>query len=224
MHRSRHTKHRLLYLLASILLLVVLYPYLQGGLIRTSLLNVLISAVLITSTYVLSYDKKPFIIAILLGVPAILTTWASMFYHTYTYASYVFTIAFYFFTLFTILAYVLRAERITIEQIYGAVCVYLLIGIVWGSLFFVTESLHPGSFSVQFERPLIWSDFMYFSFMTLTTVGYGDIVPVTPRAQSLSILEGTIGVLYIALLVARLVSLYTHYIALDNHRKRMKKS
>lgn len=173
-------------------------------------MNLLTSSILIMSVYVLSFDKKPFVIALLLGVPALLTTWSNMFSYTppFAYASYVFTISFYFFTLFTILAYVLKSKRITTEEIYGVICVYLLLGITWGMLFSLTEELHPGSFT--HGANLEWPDFMYFSFTTLTTAGYGDITPVTARAQSLAILEMIVGVLYVAVLVARLVSLYGH--------------
>ena len=206
---TRQNKNRLLYLLGAILLLIVLYPYLRGGMIQTALMNLLTSAILVISAYVLSYDKKPFIFALLLGIPALATTWMNMLFttHPFPYASYCFTIAFYFFTLFTILAYVLKSNKVTAEEIYGVICVYLLIGITWGMLFSLTEELHPGSFKTA-HGSLEWPDFMYFSFTTLTTAGYGDIVPSTARAQSLSVLEMIIGVLYVAVLVARLVSLY----------------
>ncbi len=202
-------RNRLLYLLTSILLLLVMYPYLQDGKYQTALMNLLTSAILIMSVYVLSYDKKPLIFALLLGVPALITTWLNILVisHPFPYASYCFTIAFYFFTLFTILTYVLKSNKISAQEIYGVICVYLLIGITWGMLFSLTEELHPGSFNTKQDR-LEWPDFMYFSFTTLTTAGYGDITPATARAQSLSILEMIIGVLYIAVLVARMVSIY----------------
>ena len=99
--------------------------------------------------------------------------------------------------------------RITYHRVIGAVLVYLTIGLVFVALYTLVGALSPLSFSGLrvVDRTTLPSDLIYFSFSTLTSVGYGDIVPVHPFARSLSNLEAIIGQLYPATLLARLVSL-----------------
>ena len=101
--------------------------------------------------------------------------------------------------------------RITYHRVVGAVLLYLSIGFVFVALFTLVGALSPGSYSglTVSDRLFLPSDFVYFSFSTLTTVGYGDIVPVHPFARSLSNVEAILGQLYPATLLARLVSLET---------------
>jgi hypothetical protein len=117
------------------------------------------------------------------------------------------------FTLVSLLRAVLRADRVTADTIYGAVSVYLLMAILWGAAFFLLETVQPGSFSMDVSRHadhrMDWFDCVFYSFVTLTTIGYGDIVPMTAQARSLSILEAVSATLYVAVLVARLVGLYS---------------
>lgn len=99
--------------------------------------------------------------------------------------------------------------RITYHRILGAIMLYLTIGLMFVALYTVIGALSPTAFnglSVA-ARVSLPSDLVYFSFATLTTVGYGDIVPVDPIARSLSNVEAIIGQLYPATLLARLVSL-----------------
>ncbi len=107
---------------------------------------------------------------------------------------------------------VLGTDQVRRDTIYGAVCVYLLIGLTFGSLYDLIETLYPGSFRANViadpAQHLGWRKLIFYSFMTLTTVGYGDITPVTSPAQSLAIAEGTLGVLYVAVLIARIVGIY----------------
>ena len=88
----------------------------------------------------------------------------------------------------------------------------MLIGLTFGSLYDLIETLYPGSFRANIiadpSLHLGWRKLIFFSFMTLTTVGYGDITPVTSIAQSLAIAESTLGVLYVAILIARIVGIY----------------
>lgn len=99
--------------------------------------------------------------------------------------------------------------RITYHRVIGAVLLYLSIGFIFVALFTLVGALTPGSFTglTITDRPTLPSDLVYFSFSTLTTVGFGDITPVHPFARSLSNVEAVIGQLYPATLVARLVSL-----------------
>ncbi|WP_397453612.1 potassium channel family protein [Pseudomonas sp. NA-150] len=98
---------------------------------------------------------------------------------------------------------------VTLDRISGAVALYVLMGTVWAEAYQLVILNHPGAFSgsTLAETTSDRSIWIYFSFVTLTTVGYGDIVPVAPAARSLANLEALIGQLYPAIVLARLVSL-----------------
>ncbi|WP_239488887.1 potassium channel family protein [Luteitalea sp. TBR-22] len=96
---------------------------------------------------------------------------------------------------------------ITLGRIEGAVAVYLLVGVLWALLYEGILLRDPGALAVATGRPVTESDLSYYSFVTLTTVGYGDVTPVAPVARSLAVMEALIGQLYPAVLIARLVSL-----------------
>jgi hypothetical protein len=111
---------------------------------------------------------------------------------------------------FNALRQVAVGTDISLNRIVGAVCVYLLLGVMWSIAYFVLEFLQPGSFRglTELVSPALNPDWIYFSFVTITTLGYGDITPVTQTARSLSFAEAIVGQFYIAVLVAGLVSAY----------------
>ena len=96
------------------------------------------------------------------------------------------------------------------NRIVGAVCVYLLLGVIWSIAYSVLEYMQPGSFKglTELVSPASDLDWIYFSFVTITTLGYGDITPLTQAARSLAVAEAIVGQFYIAVLVAGLVSAY----------------
>jgi voltage-gated potassium channel len=115
-----------------------------------------------------------------------------------------------------ILVDVLAAKAIVFDMICGALCVFVLFGMCWANLFTLVERLAPGSFAVDFGRyhvdagadPLAAAGvFTYYSFVTLTTVGYGDIVPASATARWLVWLEAVFGQFYMAVFVSRLIGL-----------------
>jgi hypothetical protein len=114
------------------------------------------------------------------------------------------------FTIFELLRFVLRSERVDSEVLCSAISIYLLAALFWGHLYLLTDALAPGSFSMSGPRgrPMTLFTAVYFSFSTLTTAGYGDIAPVSRHARSLASLEAVAGVLYMAVMISRLVSLY----------------
>jgi hypothetical protein len=107
-------------------------------------------------------------------------------------------------------ASVMRPDRSVSDRIVGAICVYLLIGLAWASLFETLDFVAPGSF--RFPADTAWATpgtvrYRYLSFVTLATLGYGDVTPQTPLAGTLAALEAVTGQLYIGITVARLVAL-----------------
>jgi voltage-gated potassium channel len=117
--------------------------------------------------------------------------------------------AFFIFAIIQILIFVYTQKEVTRDLIAGAAIVYLLMALAWSFIFGVVESLNPGSFSIPDIEGISTSRvFLYYSFVTITTLGYGDITPVTSLARSLCILEAVIGQLYLVVQVAWLVGVH----------------
>lgn len=105
------------------------------------------------------------------------------------------------------------SQRVTADTLFAGVVIYVLIAILFAQLYSITEAFSPGSFSYPPEMPLENGRlrdiaYNYFSFVTIATLGYGDIAPRHPVAQMLSSIEAVIGQFYVAIVVARLVTLY----------------
>jgi voltage-gated potassium channel Kch len=105
-------------------------------------------------------------------------------------------------------------RSVTLDTILGSVCAYLLLGMTWTMVCILIQIFVPGSYAVGGEPLVIggggrgvYPDFIYYSFVTLTTLGYGDMLPLSPPARSMAVLEAVVGQMFIAVLVARLVGL-----------------
>ena len=119
---------------------------------------------------------------------------------------------FFAYTTVLIVLHTLRARTVTGDTIAGAACAYALTAVTWANLYEILELLRPGSFQIPQSWLLQPSGdpsfaLQYFSFITLTTVGYGDILPLNPRAGGLCMGEAVVGQLYVAIMIARLVAL-----------------
>jgi len=102
-----------------------------------------------------------------------------------------------------------RRGRVDAERIFAVLSAYLLTGLIFGIAYDLVNDLRPGSFRLPTEETVRFEHGAYMSFVILTSLGFGDVVPVTPVARGLTILEAVIGQMYMAVLVARLVSLYS---------------
>jgi voltage-gated potassium channel len=108
----------------------------------------------------------------------------------------------------------LTAKRVFVDEIIGTFNIYLIMGYVWSYVYIFVELIQPGSFQPATPEDTLGLRFIYFSFITLTTVGFGDTVPASPLAQMLVIFEAIAGQFYVAVVVAYLVSMYiTHNLA-----------
>jgi hypothetical protein len=125
-------------------------------------------------------------------------------------ATYVALIPFQFTVILVLLRFIFRARHIDRDVIYAAICVYLLLGAIFVPVYGILETLWPGSFvdNAAPGLPVHWQQLVYYSYVSLTTMGYGDVLPVAWWARSAATLEAVVGVLYIAILMARLVGLY----------------
>ena len=201
---------RFLFLLLSMLLMLILRPFLEGYIRITFLMSVFFSVILFSGIYALSRSKGVFITAVILAFPLFLSEWMPFLIDIRVFRHFknIFGILFYAYAAVIILAHVLKAKDINLDIIVGAICVYFLIGFVWAFAYAILENFQPASFQISENLVPGISSFSYYSFVTLTTLGYGDITPLSSPARSLSLLEAITGQLYLAVLVARLVGLH----------------
>jgi Ion channel len=202
------------YLFATQVSLVVLFPYLAKPGLSTVVFRLVGALVFVAAVYAVSDKRWQWITGLIFAVPAGVLNAISTLHSESSLAvpSMVSTLMFLGFTLITLLRAVLRTETVTRDTIYGALSVYFLMAFVWGIAYLLLETLQPGGLSMDPGRhpkhTVDWFDCMFYSFVTLTSLGYGDIVPIGAQVRSLSILEAVSGIMYVAVLVARLVGLY----------------
>jgi len=200
-----------------ILLLVIfigspfVLPYYYGPLT----LNIVAVAVLLSASYAVSKRRLFLIIGLSLStLTIILTYWlAAKPTHWVIIAAHGSIVVLLGFFAITILGYALRRGKVTADTIYAAICAYLLFGYGFAFLYSVIEEVQPGSFTALISMPThdLVSRLMqmrYFSFVTLASVGYGDIVPYTQMARTTALLEAMLGQFYLVALIGRLVGLH----------------
>ena len=199
---------RFLLLLVAIVVYLLLYPLMQD--MHTLLRVALTILIPIAGVYAVSSSSRNLVIASILALPVVAdyATPQSPWPPLITYGA---LAALYGFILVTVLREVVSSKRVTLDTLYGAAAAYLLIGLTWAAFYTYLERARPGSFTVPPTSDVdaagrVWFDMVHFSYVSLTTVGYGDITPATYFARSLSFLEAATGVLFLAFLVARLVA------------------
>jgi hypothetical protein len=207
---SRLRVDRFLFLLISILLFFVMRPFLEGFIGIRVLLDILFSVILFSGILAISQKNYHFIIGLFIALPVFVIRWSTYFVKSPSLilVGHGFMILFFAYTLIILLSYLFSEDEVTADVIMGAVCVYFFIGLMWSFVFSVLEGLQPGSFRFGQGQTANVLNFIYYSFVTQTTLGYGDITPVTPPARNLSLLEAIIGQLYVAVLIARLVGMH----------------
>ena len=198
-------------LLVTILLLLLLRPFLEGFVVARGLLTALFIATLVSALYSVSRPAWAFKLGLVFIVPAIALLLLRHVVRSSVLeqGGYVILLLALAFTGVVTLRSTLQAKRVSVEQISGALSAYLLMGLVWGLTFFLLESAAPGSLSIESgpDTARLGAS-IYYSFVTLTTLGYGDILPLTDRARSLAYVEAVIGQIYLVVLVGKLVGMY----------------
>jgi hypothetical protein len=165
------------------------------------------------------HAKKVKKVSTILAIPAIIFDWLNLFYphKIFILLFLAFMIIFIFVTTGSIIKKVVIDARVKIETLRGVVCAYFMIAIGFSFLYFFIDLIVPGSFDFSTLDPKLishshyLSELMYFSFVTLLCIGYGDIIAIEDAAQTFTILEGIVGQFYIAILVARMVSVYSFF-------------
>ena len=219
LHLKQYRSWRFLVLLLTLILVLVIQPMLRGFSSRSPVFSVLYSLVLVAAIFSVSGGQWPRRAAVILGVPALLGRWLAYLLAAggddfITLSDHFIEILFLAFVAVMILRAIFTQGSVSLDSIFGAVCAYLLLGMAWGSLYSVVEVMQPGSFQATGKMAdaltsaeARGSVLVYYSFVTMTTVGYGDITPVSPPARTLAWLEAMMGQFYIAVLVAFLVGI-----------------
>ena len=219
---SEFTSHKYSFqgLLVTILFIMIAYPLLPPSNLTRLIFQILITGILIFSIYSLIQNKRQFTIGLFLAVPALALGWIGLYTsaHFITIAGLMFRILFFGYIIFVFLTSIFKSKEITSDLIYGSICIYFLIGFEWSFIYSLSEVMKPGSFELSSiiqgteitanDTHSIYPHFIYFSFTTLTTLGYGDILPRTLSSKFLTSLEAITGQFYVAVLVARLVALH----------------
>lgn len=213
MQPNRMSGYKYRALLLALLLMLVAYPVLWGPAGSPVLAKVLITTIFLAGGWVVFTHPRLRVLAALLGVPAVAGVWtgfvvpdrhvatATSFFHLSSALFEVFVFA-------VLLQGIHREKTVSVDTVAAALCGYMLIGVAFGHLHSFATSQIPGSFgglpagTGEYETHFLLT---YFSFITLTTVGYGDITPARDTARALAMLEAVIGQFYLAVLVADLV-------------------
>lgn len=207
-------QHNFIYLLAGLLFLLLAVPLIRdltgSSYLRVSELS--FSVFLLIGIRSLQGAQRGFLLAfvlVALGIGGNLLALAGA-GQGFTYLSLVSYILFLLLSISLATLQVFRSGTVDANSIIGAVCIYLLLGMIWSLLYVFVNLLIPGSFSGEINGSAFQQlqDFMYYSFVTLTTLGYGDIALIKATARALATLEAVVGQFYIATLVAGLVAAY----------------
>ncbi|MCB1117087.1 MAG: hypothetical protein KDK50_00745 [Chlamydiia bacterium] len=217
------------FLLVFLILLFVFRPYDRGG-VYSSVWQFCLTGVFISSIFNVQHTKAVTWIIVLLGVPALVCNFLMFFYEDFIYTTlfYLLTFGFIMVCSGSIISKVLLNARVTMETLRGVVCVYFMIAFGFAFLFVMIEYVVPGSFVLDpearnfYNHTRILSEMMFFSFVTLLSIGFGTINAIKDVAQTFTIIEGIIGQFYVAILVARLLGIYSYY-ADAKQAKRSKK-
>ena len=209
----RRGRHRTL--LITFILLFLITPFVYGMPYGGIILAVAGSVVMLAGLYTVSAGRRSFVLASFGAFCVIVVDTLRIAFPTeaVVMTSHILTVILFAAFSVAILADVLRPGKITSDKIYGSICVYLSLGFFWTFLYAILASYDPKSFggispagpSDYIEHVL---ELRYFSFVTLATLGYGDIVPRSLAARTFATLEAIVGQFYIAILVARLVGLH----------------
>ena len=200
-----------LLLLLSLLLMIVLHPVLDHGTLRRLFMEALIFVPVLLATLRLSQIKTRLWPSVSLmiaatGLAVLGNLWPNP---VVIVAKWGVLAVFFALAVVGLFSFLRNTREVTETHLFTAVSIYLLLGMLWFSVYCAIDTYQPGSIlqggSLLEHRE---NQLLYFSLITLSTIGYGDVVPVGPEVRMLAALEGVVGVLYIAITVAILVSAF----------------
>lgn len=214
---NRLLERKYSFLLVSILMLIILPSLFPENILQRVVSYTVQGLVLFAGIYAVQYNKRELVFGLSVGFIILVVNFLDVFSGNATirfYLSFLSYMFFYVFVAYRLLRYIFLSELVTRGVIYASVNAYFLFGIVGGFAFMLIENLLPGSLNnLELEALTEPAKFVYFSFSALSTTGFGDITPASPPAQSLSIILGALGPIYLTVIVAIIVGRYvsTHH-------------
>ena len=212
-HRIVTKNNRFYFLLAGLLIVLLIAPILTD--FYPGLTGMLLTVTLLIAVFSMSESKRYNRLAWFLVITKVVLTGIGYFDDDVGIFIGETIVLFAFFILATVFSMkrVLEGDFVDMNRIAGAISIYMLIGLIWGSVYFFIALLNPDAFRGLTDLPVperaqvnsVYMDLPYYSYVTLTTLGYGDVTPVSRGAQSLAYLEAICGVMYVAVLVSALV-------------------
>jgi len=211
--RRRFHRFSAVELLVALGLLFFFFPFVEEVKGGDIIISILLSLVLLSAVLAVADRKGVFYIALVLAIPAIAGRWISHFWPALVPPP-VFLVAglaLIAFVVANLLRFVLRAPSVNTEVLCASISAYLMLGLLWTVAYWLVAQVNPNAFGFNTGPKETMGGFnaFYFSFITLSTVGYGDITPVSRIARWLAATEAMVGLLYVTVLIARLVSLYS---------------
>ena len=208
---AKHNQY-LIFLIAVVLLSTV-YPFFLGHLVGLITLYVLISLTLVLGIYVIHDNNQLTFWSALLGLLTLISMWSSAVLPEVLLLGLIWTLSqlsFFGLVILSMMTRVLGSQKITKDTLLASASVYFLLAILWAMIFQLIELLQPNSFVIveQPDAPISTDVLIYLSQTTLSSVGYGDVIPMTPLARSFAALLSMSGQLYLTVLVAVLIGVY----------------
>ena len=212
-------RHRFGILFVLLICVLLIPPYFQASPWIETLWNGLYTSVLLWALYSIAGTQRIMLLAALVLMPALASTWLIEDSHE-KYLDYIDNIAniiYFGLICYYLSKYILTSSRATLEVIFAAMCLYIMLAVLWAAIYTNLELYYVGAFSFNgqlstqagIDSATLFRQMIYFSFVTISTLGYGDVLPVHRVAQNWAAVETMIGQFYIAIILARLVSLYT---------------
>jgi hypothetical protein len=209
-------EHKFFLLFVYLIAVLLYYPFVKEDSFSYTVFRIVGSAGIFLAVYAVKVRRTLLICAVLLAIPAglqrILLFRADA--GLFSLIGILLSFAFDVFIVVLVFRRVFTEQQVRSETIFGAICIYLLIGFSFSSIYAMIATLQPRAFYID---PILnlhsvpnRFDFIYYSFATMTSMGAAGIVPVTGQARSFTVIETTLGVLYLAVLIARLMAGYRH--------------
>jgi voltage-gated potassium channel len=202
-----------MYIFAGVLVVLLIAPMmaeLEGG--NRNILHLGLDLSLLLGIWSVVDQRRWFIFGVILLLCGVSVTITDAFLNLpeLRLVAFVVVLPFYLLTAVLALRHVLYAQTVDTNILAGSICVYLLMGIIWAIVYSFVDYISPDSFSgmISETREDRFLGFLYYSFVTLTTLGYGDILPVKPIARACGYLEAVIGQIYVVVLIASLVGIH----------------
>lgn len=211
------TRYKYVFLLAAQILLSVISPLFSSTVYARSVIDLGITCVFAAALFVIANTRKHFLIGMILMTPTLILLWGVKIYQieSLEFISLIGSVFFFCYIAGLILVDILRAKMVTLDIIAAGISVYLFFGNICGLVYAVIGRVDPNAFTIPATTASYLGDnlgdvssAMYFSFVTLTTLGYGDITPINDFARSLAFLEAAMGQIYLTVLIASLVGIH----------------